>query len=382
MRVLFTTWAWPTHLYALAPLAWACRVAGHEVLFASQPGLLDDVLLAGLPAAVVGKDVDTAGMVREYLLPTRPRAGGGGSGGSPRAVQMLLAHAESMVDDLIELARDWRADLVVYDPTALAGPLAASAAGVPAVRHLYGADLLSRVNTVLTEAFAPLAGRCGGGAFDPSGVATVDPVPASVQTIGEYRRLPMRYVPFNGPAAAPVGLASRDRPRVCVSWGHTIAKVEPERFLAVRAAIAAADLGADVVLAISAEQRVLLPPLPETVQILVGKPLQHILPECDLLVGHGGAGGILTALHHGVPLLLVPQLPDHAGHSARVAARGAGVVLPIHEAGDALLRDRIGHLLSPGAGEPVAARAVAAEMREQPSPVDVAAELASLVRVH
>jgi UDP:flavonoid glycosyltransferase YjiC (YdhE family) len=379
MRVVFTTWAWPTHLYALAPLAWACRAAGHEVLFASQPGLAGEIRRAGLTAARVGTDVDTAGIVREYLLPTVPGAASPVRTGKPRAVRLLLDHAESMVDDLAELVRDWRADLVVYDPTALAGPLAAAAAGVPAVRHLYGADLLSRVGGVLAEAFAPLATRFGGAPFDPCGAATIDPVPASMQVPGEHRRLPVRYVPVNGPATPPRGFrVGRDRPRVCVSWGHTIAKVDPRRFLADRVVAATADLDVDVVLAVSSAQRPLLGPLPANVRVLVDEPLQPILAGCDLLVGHGGASSLLTSLHEGVPVLLVPQLPDHAGHSARAGARGAGIVVGIGDATAGVLREHIARLVAPGAPQRTAAREVAAEMREQPSPSTVAAALETL----
>jgi UDP:flavonoid glycosyltransferase YjiC (YdhE family) len=379
MRVVFTTWAWPTHLYALAPLAWACRAAGHEVLFASQPGLARDIRRAGLTAARVGADVDTAGIVREYLLPTVPGAAAPARGGKPRAVRLLLEHAESMVDDLAELVRDWRADVVVYDPTALAGPLAAAAAGVPAVRHLYGADLLSRVSGVLAEAFAPLAARFGGLPFDACGSATVDPVPPSLQVPGTPPRLPIRYVPVNGPAQPPRGFrVDRDRPRVCVSWGHTIAKVDPRRFLVDRVVAAAAGLDVDVVLAVSRAQRPLLGPLPKNVRVLVDEPLQPILAGCDLLVGHGGASSILTSLHEGVPLLLVPQLPDHAGHSARVGARGAGVVVGVADATVDVLREHIARLAGPGAPQRAAAREVAAEMRAQPSPSQVATALETL----
>ncbi|RSD19461.1 nucleotide disphospho-sugar-binding domain-containing protein [Amycolatopsis eburnea] len=377
MRVVFTTWAWPTHLYALAPLAWACRAAGHEVLFASQPGLAREIRRAELTAARVGTDVDTAGIVREYLLPTVP--GAVPPTGKPRAVRLLLAHAESMVDDLAELVRDWRADVVVYDPTALAGPLAAAAAGVPAVRHLYGADLLSRVSGVLAEAFAPLAARFGGLPFDACGTATIDPVPPSVQVPGTPPRLPVRYVPVNGPVQpAKAFRTGRDRPRVCVSWGHTIAKVDPRRFLVDRVVAATAGLGVDVVLAVSAAQRPLLGPLPGHVRVLVDEPLQPVLAGCDLLVGHGGASSVLTSLHEGVPLLLVPQLPDHAGHSARVAARGAGVVVGVADATEDVLREQIRRLAEPGAPQRTAAREVAAEMRAQPSPARVAAALPTL----
>jgi UDP:flavonoid glycosyltransferase YjiC (YdhE family) len=371
MRVVFTTWAWPTHLYALAPLAWACRAAGHDVVFASQPGLLGEIVRAGLPAAAVGTDVDTAGMVREYLRP-------GKSEGPPRAVRMLLAHAESMVDDLTALVRDWRADVVVHDQTALAGPLAAAAAGVPAVRHLYGADLMSRVAPKLAGVFAPLAERVGAPGFDLCGDVTVDPVPSSVQGPVTYRRLPVRYVPYSGATVLPVALPeARERPRVCVSWGHTIAKVDAGRFPVGRIAAAAAELDVEVVVAISASQRELLGPLPDTTTVLVDQPLEHVLARCDLLVGHGGAASVLTALRAGLPSVLVPQLPDHAGHSARVAARGAGTVLGVEELPG--IGAQIERLLPGDAVERQAARAVAAEMREQPAPADVVASLLALI---
>uniref|UniRef100_J1RV42 Protein IroB n=1 Tax=Streptomyces auratus AGR0001 TaxID=1160718 RepID=J1RV42_9ACTN len=59
MRLLFTTWAWPSHLYALVTQAWACRAAGHEVLVASQPALAAEIGRCGLPAAVVAATTST-----------------------------------------------------------------------------------------------------------------------------------------------------------------------------------------------------------------------------------------------------------------------------------------------------------------------------------
>jgi hypothetical protein len=81
MRVLFTTWAWRSHLHAVTPFAWACRAAGHEVLVASQPGLVDEIVRTGLPAVGVGRDIDAMGLVRGYLSPTEPGADGGRADG-------------------------------------------------------------------------------------------------------------------------------------------------------------------------------------------------------------------------------------------------------------------------------------------------------------
>ncbi|HEU5270181.1 MAG TPA: hypothetical protein VFU36_09685, partial [Jatrophihabitans sp.] len=279
MRVLFVTWAWPSHLYALVPFAWACRNEGHEVLVASQPALLPELLACGLPAATVGTDVDAAAMVAEYALPReqdQPKQTGSGPGGrGPRALQMFTRLAEAMTGGLIELGRQWRPDLVVFEPTALAGPLAAAALGVPAVRHLYGTDLMLRARPVLPAALAPLAAEHGVAEFDPFGLATVDPTPASLQLPVNYHRLPVRHVAYQGPGRLPEPLPDpAGRPRVLISWGHTMAKLAPDRFLAGEVARALAeDDGPELVLAVSARQRGLLGELPERVRVLVDTPL-------------------------------------------------------------------------------------------------------------
>ncbi|AUG78914.1 Putative inactive gylcosyltransferase [Kitasatospora sp. MMS16-BH015] len=382
MRVLFATWAWPSHLYALVPLARACRAAGHEVLVASQPAIQDEIVRVGLPAAAVGQDVDAAGLVRGYLLPSAavpaPVVPAGPEGRGPRAMRMFHAHADSMVDDLTALARDWRADLVVYEPTALAGPIAAAAAGVPAVRLLYGTDLLLRARGLLPEVLAPLAERNGVGAFDPFGSCTVDPCPDEFQVPVDYERLPMRYVPYNGPGAgSPLRAPAPGRRRAVVTWGHTMAKMSPAHFLAPQAALAARDEDTEVVLAVSAAQLPLLGELPEDVTVTVDVPLHLLLADADLVVSHGGAGTVLTALQAGLPLLLVPQLPDHAGHSARVLACGAGEVLSRDEADPARLRAEVRRLLDSGA-ERAAARRLRERNAERPAPAELVPALEEL----
>ncbi|MEU3465893.1 nucleotide disphospho-sugar-binding domain-containing protein [Streptomyces sp. NPDC006733] len=386
MRVLFTTWAWPSHLYALVPMAWAFRSAGHEVLVATQPGLREEVVRTGLQGTSVGYDVDGVGMVRGYILPSEtdgpPISSAPHASRGPRALQMFLAHAESMTEDLVGLAKEWRPDLVVFEPTALAGPIAAASVGVPAVRLLYGTDLMLRAQQMLPDAIAPLAARFGVAGPDPFGAVTVDPTPTGLQVPGEYRRLPLRYVPFNGPGERPEPLPERrDRPRVLVTWGHTMARLDPRRFLAGEVARALAGLDVEVVLAVAGEQRTLLGPLAPGVRIEVDAPLHQLLPECDLVVAHGGAGTVLTSLLHGVPMLLIPQLPDHAGHAARVLAAGAGEVLTRDEATAERIRSEVSRLVADGP-ERAAAAALRAEMLAQPTPSEVAAQLEELAAGH
>ncbi|MGW2425618.1 nucleotide disphospho-sugar-binding domain-containing protein, partial [Streptomyces sp. NPDC001709] len=75
VRVLFTAWGWNTCYYPLVPLASAARAAGHEVVVATQPGLVPTVLRSGLPAAAVGHDTDAGALMGGFLRRLTDRDG-------------------------------------------------------------------------------------------------------------------------------------------------------------------------------------------------------------------------------------------------------------------------------------------------------------------
>ncbi|MDM4718151.1 DUF1205 domain-containing protein [Micromonospora sp. WMMA1363] len=376
MRILFTSWAWPSHLYAMVPLAWACRTAGHEVLVASQPALTEVALRTGLPFAPVGRDVDAETAFRE-IVATPP----GHNGGGPRVLKLFAEVADAMLDDLVGLARSWRADLLVFEPSAFAGPVAAAAVGVPAVRHLFGTDLLGgRAGQFLPAVLDPLGTRYGLTGVDPFGVASVDPYPAGLQaTVGSHR-LPIGQVPFNGSGLAPPPLPeSGARPRVCVTWGTTMGRLGPDYHLAGAVVRALAGPAVEVVVAVSPDQRFLLDPVPDGVHVVVGSPLHLVLPGCAAVVAHGGAGSLLTAVAYGLPQVLVPRLPDHVRHSARLVGSGAGLVVPPADvdAEPAPVAAALRRVLDePGFRE--AADRLRRELVAQPSPARVVAELERL----
>lgn len=388
MRVLFTSWAWPSHVYPMVPLAWACLAAGHEVRVAAPPGLEGVILRAGLMPVRTGREVDVTGVIRGFVKgkaagngQTSPASGAAES--MPRALGMFVDLAESMVDDLVAVARDWPADLVVYDPTAWAGPLAAAAAGVPAVRQLYGADLLPPAREAIVRALRPVGDRLGVGPVDPLGALTIDPCPATLQGRQPGTRQRMRYLPYHGVhdryPAEP--LTRRDRPVVCVTWGTTMARLGREYFIAGQVARALAGMDAEIVLAISPWQRDMLGPLPRNACVMESAPLHLLLPGADVLVHHGGAGSLLTGLVNGLPQLALPQLPDHIGHARRLAASGAGLALdPAEGFGGARIRAAAEELLA-SAEHGRAARRLSAEMAAHPTPAALVAELEHLAGV-
>jgi UDP:flavonoid glycosyltransferase YjiC (YdhE family) len=57
------------------------------------------------------------------------------------------------------------------------------------------------------------------------------------------------------------------------------------------------------------------------------RPHATLLPHADLFVGHAGHGGIMAALAHGVPMVLVPLDRDQPHNASRASAAGAAVIV-------------------------------------------------------
>jgi UDP:flavonoid glycosyltransferase YjiC (YdhE family) len=189
----------------------------------------------------------------------------------------------------------------------------------------------------------------------------------------------MRYIPHNGPGLLPRQLPHRTagRPQVCVTWGTTMSRLHSDLFLAGDVARAIDDLDVDILLAVTSEQRPLLGTLPPRTEIAESVPLHLLLPHCDALVAHGGAGTLLTGLSHGLPQLLLPRLPDHVRHSGRLAEAGAATVLPAPVQDPKLIHDQLAELLSaPGYRE--SAQRLRDELHGQPAPAELVGALAKI----
>jgi UDP:flavonoid glycosyltransferase YjiC (YdhE family) len=292
---------------------------------------------------------------------------------------MFAAVAEEMAPDLLSFARAWRPDLVVYEPRAYAGLVAAHALGIPAVRHLWGTDYTYDRWELEGEALRPLFGTYGMREVDPHGELTVDTCPPSLRVAVGGVRQPMRYVPYNGAGVVPPWLhAPASRPRVCVTWGTSMrtAGDEPDPVAQILAAFSGADV--EIVLAISARHRAALT-IPPQVRVAESMPLHLLLPTCAAVVHQGGAGSTLTSVVSGVPQLVFPAVIDGAVNARGIVAAGAGLSVDTTELGDSgRIRAAVAELLS----EPrhrEAALKLRAEALAQPTPVTVADRLSQLV---
>jgi MGT family glycosyltransferase len=63
------------------------------------------------------------------------------------------------------------------------------------------------------------------------------------------------------------------------------------------------------------------------VTVVPSAPHRQVLPHAALVVTHGGHGTVMKTLAAGVPMVVLPHGRDQADVAARVATRGAGVVL-------------------------------------------------------
>jgi zeaxanthin glucosyltransferase len=72
-----------------------------------------------------------------------------------------------------------------------------------------------------------------------------------------------------------------------------------------------------------------LGPLPGDPIVVPFAPQLDLLKRADIVITHAGINTVLEALTEGVPLVAIPLGNDQPGVAARLAARGAGVVVPL-----------------------------------------------------
>ncbi|MEV0425887.1 nucleotide disphospho-sugar-binding domain-containing protein [Micromonospora sp. NPDC050495] len=401
MRVLFIPMAWSSHYYPMVPLAWAFRAAGHDVRVAGQPPVVEPVLRSGLVVAPVGAGYDLmAGVagLNDRIRQARGRMPASVEGMRALPPEVLrdfrnlqhvphVAAATAMADELVELVDRWRPELVVTDPVTLVGPVVAAAAGCPLVHHLWGPympglDHFPGLGTDPAEWPAELRAlyaRLGVPERPRYAAATVDPCPASLQSVDLPDRIPVRYVPYNGSGAVPARLGEpAGRPRVCVSWSMSNTRaVGADGFQVPEIIAALRRLDVEIVVTVKESDRAALGDPGAGVRLLTETPLHLILPGCAAAVHHAGAGTMLTAAACAVPQVMVTPVPDQTFNAERLAATGAGVALKA----DATTVDDIAAAVSTVLADPGWAGAAArlrAEIAAQPSPAEAVSALTRL----
>ena len=232
-----------------------------------------------------------------------------------------------MIDDLIEVGRDFGPDLIVFETYAFAAPLAAEELGVPAVHHLISPMLPHEIMELANDSLCPLWRSFGHDSPGWGGLyrgLTIEVAPPSVE--------PLSIPAGESLALRPASLPLRPRERsgsdlVYVTLG-TFFGGNTHVFRAVLEGLAAEDL--EVVVTVGADNDPAeLGSVPDNARVERYIPQADLLPRCCVVVHHGGSGTMFGALAHGVPQVVVPQGADNFVNADHVERSGIGLsILP------------------------------------------------------
>ncbi|MGW4521078.1 nucleotide disphospho-sugar-binding domain-containing protein [Amycolatopsis sp. NPDC004378] len=410
MRVLFAVSAWPSHFFPMVGLGWALQAAGHDVRVVCAETLTGHVNAAGMtPVPVMATvDMDMVGRMHNVAQvlrgkwhyqhpPLHPVTGAEVDDFSDIDVTAIsrdltrqrLTVGRANADAITEFVTGWSPDLVIHDFLCVDGILAARTAGIPAILHTWGPmgteePEISTANGALFFSMLgvnPSLARRGLPRMSFDLIEhVIDPCPPRLRPPLPGNRMPIRYIPYNGAGAQPLWtLEPPARSRIAVIWGQSCFTLFGTRASAFPKALEAVlDLDADFVLTASKADLAEIAGLVDaSVQTVTQLPLNLLLPTCDVVIHHGGAGCTMTALTHGVPQLLIPHGLDQEMIGTRVAATGAAISIPSYSASPEKIQQATINLLYDPKYR-AAARTLAAEAHDLPAPATVVPALEQL----
>jgi UDP:flavonoid glycosyltransferase YjiC (YdhE family) len=394
---MFAVYPAHAHLYPLVPCAWALQSAGHDVRVASYSGFSKTIAATGLtPVALGTPGAPEARFAEGSEIPDRSqvldryaeimRLGPAERDSWEVFYQfMLLACGDYLgtdrpeVADIMAFTRNWRPDLVIWDPTFPVAALAARACGAAHARFLHGPDIfgwhMKRLAAYRDELRAagldedpfgtlvrPTAEHYGLEVDDEliAGQWSIDPMPEELRLDTGLKLVPMQYVPFAGAVAVPDWLrAPQARPRIVVSLGvstrqamagshvrdeivdgelpaagqgsadpvrHNIRMdAEQRRISMFLDAVATMDV--DVVATLNQAQLDGLS-IPGNVRVISYVPLPLLLRTSAALAHHGGLGTMAAASVLGVPQLIFDTGGSNKLATVEHADGSVEVVLP------------------------------------------------------
>ncbi|MGW3181707.1 glycosyltransferase [Kitasatospora sp. NPDC001119] len=324
MRILFTFIGGSGHFRPLIPVARAAQAAGHTVAVAGSGGRTAEITAAGFTAFATSEPrVSTAGSAGAAAVPVDVP--------DPAADLRQLAEGftrrggRRQAAAVLDIARDWKPDVLVRDEVDFGSSIAAEALGIPCATVIVLAAGGFLRKEVVAGPLHELRSEYGLPA-DP-GLAMLDRDVVLSPSPRAFRDprfpLPAHAFAFRpGPAvpAAPV----RDTPTVYFTLGTVYTSTE----LFARVLTGLQGLAANVVTTVGSQiDPALFGPMPPNVRIERFVPQDQLLPQCGLVVSHGGSGSLLGTLAHGLPSVLLPLGADQPYNARRCVELGTARVL-------------------------------------------------------
>ena len=326
MRVLFSSVPAPSHIGPMLPLARALAV-DHEVVFATGKPLVGMVDRAGVRGLAAGPEWSEPQAEKAFPeladVPLEDKA-------MWWYDELFLDRAgRPMARDLTAWLQTESADVVVRSQLEFGGWAAAQAHGLPQLVIGLGGthrvqdlpEMQERLAGLLTAADAPgpIDGRSTFG--DHFALLHPEHYDDWVPPVPWTRWRPPVAMPAGTRPAPPAILdGARGRPVILVTFG-TVFNRTPGIFEPVLEALATLDVFGVVTVGGTGDPSQF--DVPDNVVVRQFVSYDALLPHCDAVVCHGGFGTVMTALAHGLPMVIVPLSADQPGHAA--SCRDLGV---------------------------------------------------------
>jgi UDP:flavonoid glycosyltransferase YjiC (YdhE family) len=302
MKLLFTVQPLVGHFHAMMPLALALKDCGHEVAFATGMSFGSTVWHVGFQHFPCGLDLSSEpNGVFETLPDWETVRARYPSVGAQQVYGFIQALGPRMADDVIELMKTWRPDVIVRDPLEFGGYIAAEHYGLPhatitwAVLHQPQPALPRSIDR--TAPALCTAGRSQLNTLDRYLVFNFLP-PAWQFPIAPFPPVTHRFCapPFDasGDDRLPDWItALRDRPTIYATLGTTFNQ-SPATFQSILTALSSEDVNAIITVGRSMDPAQ-FQPLPAHIHIERYIPQTLILPHCQAILFHGGYNSLHSA---------------------------------------------------------------------------------------
>lgn len=328
MRLLFSFAGGRGHLDPLVPLAQAAQEAGHDIAFVGRPWMQNKVEKLGFSCFRAGND--------RGLTPVERPLVAFDIEDERRLVGQAFAGriARERAQELVEIYREWRPDLVVWEETDFGAMVAAEALGMKHVCVLVIASGALVVPKLVAPHLDAVRAEYGL-APDPElssrdRYLTLSPFPARFRDPAfplADRSFAFRNSTAQRRTGKPEWASHTHRaPLVYLTLGTVFPLESGDLFQRMIAGLRELEIELLVTVGNEIDPK-RFGPQPSNVQIEQFIPQDAILPYAQAVVSHAGSGSVMGALSHGLPMVLLPLGADQPLNAQRCEALGLAITL-------------------------------------------------------
>ncbi|MEW2439650.1 glycosyltransferase [Streptomyces caniferus] len=347
MRILITAQAIYSHLAPLVlPLAERAQAAGHEVAIATGSSVVEHIEKRGLTALTLPHLQSMGEAFQSGGLQPPPGMAKAGSVTVELAPEFFAAAfvghlAGPSAQDLLEVARDWRPDLVLHESTEYGGYLAAESLGIP---HgaLDIAPMAPYAHPAVAEELNRQRGKLGlapvSDAWHPfrafrAGVVPEDFYPTDSRLPGaRYYQVPTQTAQRG--LDPEIAQLPSDRPLVLATLGSNATRLPGGAHTLLNTIIESlGELPVTGVVALGADRdpQQWDGPRPDNVHLTSFVQQELLLRSSDLFLTHAGFNGTREALASGVPMVAVPLFAEQSHNASRLQELGVGIRIDVQD---------------------------------------------------